>query len=88
LAKWFDLYDNAIKAEFRGFGIYGNKQAAPEIEAEEFGNALKRIIGGNESFKFQESAKLVRDLCVRAGGKTAAADRVMEVAALGKHLRL
>jgi hypothetical protein len=44
LAQWYDLYDMAARAEYRGIGIYGNKKVAPDIEAVEFGAAVARLV--------------------------------------------
>ena len=34
----------AVRAEYRGIGIYGNKNVAPDIEAVEFGAAVTRLV--------------------------------------------
>lgn len=81
LAKWYDLYENAIKAEYRGFGIYGNRAAAPNVEANEFSDAVFRIMGDSqEALKFQERAAWIRELCQKAGGKRTAVDYILKLA--------
>ena len=60
LAQWLDLYDMAVRVEYRGIGIYGNKRVAPDIEAIEFGAAVARVVGpGKESEGFRERARAV-----------------------------
>jgi len=59
LAQWFDLYDMAVRAEYRGIGIYGNKNVAPDIEAVEFGTAVARLVRpGMESEGFRTRANI------------------------------
>ena len=80
LAQWLDLYDMAVRAEYLGIGIYGNKKVAPGIEAVEFGTAVARLLGpGKESEGFRERAKAVAEACRRAGGKMTAVDKLIEI---------
>ena len=80
LAQWYDLYDMAVRAEYLGIGIYGNKNVAPEIEAVEFGAAVARLVRpGRESEGFRTRAKDVAEACRKAGGKRAAVDKLMEI---------
>ena len=80
LAQWYDLYDMAVRAEYRGIGIYGNKKVAPDIEAVEFGAAVARLIqSGNESEGFRTRAKAVAEACRKAGGRKAAVDKLVEI---------
>lgn len=81
LAQWYDLYDNANRAEFRGIGIYGNKGVAPDIDADEFAAALSRVVGpGPEAEAYRTRALEISDLCKAAGGRRAAVDRILELA--------
>ena len=80
LAQWYDLYDMAVRAEYRGIGIYGNKKVAPDIEAVEFGAAVARLVlPGKESEGFRTRAKAIAEACRRAGGKRAAVDKLMDI---------
>jgi len=80
LAQWFDLYDMANRAEYRGIGIYGNKNVAPEIEAVEFGAAVARLVRpGKESDGFRARAKAVGEICKQAGGKRTAVDKLVKI---------
>ncbi|THU81034.1 UDP-Glycosyltransferase/glycogen phosphorylase [Dendrothele bispora CBS 962.96] len=42
---WIDTYDFARRVEFLGIGVYGSKTSAPGADAEEFGQALLRVVG-------------------------------------------
>ena len=80
LAQWYDLYDMAARAEYRGIGIYGNKKVAPDIEAVEFGAAVARLVRpGKESEGFKTRAKAVGEACRKSGGKRAAVDKILEI---------
>ena len=80
LAQWYDLYDMAVRAEYLGIGIYGNKSVAPDIEAVEFGTAVARLIQpGKESERFRTRAKAVAEACRKAGGKKTAVDKLIEI---------
>ena len=80
MAQWYDLYDMAVRAEYLGIGIYGNKNVAPDIEAVEFGTAVARLVRpGGESEGFRMRAKGVAEVCRKAGGKRQAVDKLMEI---------
>ena len=80
LAQWFDLYDMAVRVEYLGIGIYGNKKVAPGIEAVEFGAAVARLLRpGKELEGFRTRAKTVAEACRKAGGKKAVVDKLIEI---------
>jgi hypothetical protein len=80
LAQWYDLYDMAARAEYRGIGIYGNKNVAPDIEPAELGAAIARLVQpGKESEGFRTRAKVVSEACRKAGGKRRAVDKLIEI---------
>lgn len=82
LAQWYDLYDNATRAEYRGIGIYGNKGVAPDIDADEFAAALYRVAGPSfEAEAYRTRALEISGLCRAAGGRRAAVDRILELTA-------
>ena len=79
LAQWMDLYDNAVKTEYLGSGIYGNRTRPPAVDAVEFGAALRRIVGPSpESEGFRQRARKVGELCRAAGGHKTAVDIILE----------
>ena len=66
--------------EYRGIGIHGNKNVAPDIEAGELGAAVGKLVRpGKESEGFRTRAKAVGELCRKAGGKRAAVDKLLEI---------
>ena len=70
----------AVRAEYRGIGIYGNRNVAPDIEAIEFGTAVARLVRpGKESEGFRVRAKAVAEACRKAGGKRVAVDKLVEI---------
>jgi len=70
----------AVRAEYRGIGIYGNKNVAPDIEAVEFGTAVARLVRpGKESGGFRTRAKAVAEACRNAGGRRTAVDKLIEI---------
>ena len=81
LAQWFDLYDMAARAEYVGIGIYGNRSAAPEIDATEFGAAIFRLLSPSEEVeKFARRAKEIGEVCRMAPGKKGAVAKILELA--------
>jgi len=87
LAQWLDLYDNAVKIEYLGLGIYGNKTQPPAVGVVEFGAALRRIVGpGPESERFRQRARKVGELCRAAGGRKTAVDIILKEVTKGRHL--
>ena len=70
----------AVRAEYLGIGIYGNKGVAPGIDAVEFGAAVSRLVKqGKESEGFRSRAKAVAIACENGGGKRAAVDKLIEI---------
>lgn len=80
LAQWWDLYDMAIRAEYVGIGIYGNRSVAPGIDATELGSAISRLLSpGEESDKLSRRAKEIGEICRRAPGKKGAVAKILEL---------
>ena len=80
LAQWVDLYDMAIRAEYTGIGIYGNRSVAPDIDATEFGAAISRLVSpSEEAEKFVQKAKEIGELCRGAPGKKGAVAKILEL---------
>ena len=70
----------AIRAEYVGIGIYGNRTVAPGIDAAEFGAAISRLLSpGEESDKFAKRAKEVGEICRGAPGKKGAIAKILEL---------
>ncbi|KAL1704341.1 hypothetical protein EV121DRAFT_291437 [Schizophyllum commune] len=79
LAQWSDTYYNAGVAEYRGFGVYGNKTNPPDIDAAELSVALRRVMSREEGPRFQARAREAQVKCREAGGRRRAADIVLEL---------
>jgi len=85
LAQWYDLYDNANRAEYRSIGVFGNRSVAPDIDADEFAAALSRVVGpGPEAEGYRSKALEISGLCRAAGGRRAAVDRILELTTQGQ----
>ncbi|KAK0192760.1 hypothetical protein F5146DRAFT_1191689 [Armillaria mellea] len=70
LPAWYDCY-----------GIHGNKNATPGIEAVELGHALTRIVGdGDEAVRFRAVAKELGEDTRRYSGRVIACDKILEFA--------
>jgi len=59
----------ATRVGYHGIGIYGNKKVAPNVEKEEFANAVLRVIGVNkgEEIWFSMKSKELGVVCRRSG---------------------
>ncbi|KAI5894270.1 UDP-Glycosyltransferase/glycogen phosphorylase [Schizophyllum commune H4-8] len=77
LAQWSDTYYNARVAEYRGFGVYGNKTNPPDIDAAELSIALRRVMSKEEGSRPRARAKEAQTACREAGGRRHAADIVL-----------
>jgi len=79
LPVWFDTYSYATRAEYRGFGIYGNKSSAPEVVSGEFTEALVRTL---DDEVMKEKARAIGKLCRLRSGREVAVDKIMELGGL------
>ena len=71
----------AVRAEYVGIGIYGNRSVAPDIDATEFGAAISRLLSpSEEAERFSKKAKEIGELCRGAPGKQGAAAKILELA--------
>ena len=70
----------AIRAEYVGIGIYGNRSVAPDIDSTEFGAAVSRLLSrSEEAEKFTQKAKAIGELCRSAPGKQGAVAKILEL---------
>ncbi|KAF5374555.1 hypothetical protein D9757_010159 [Collybiopsis confluens] len=77
LPKWYDTYDYASRAEYLGIGLFGNQTSAPGASAEEFGNALVRVV---KEKSFVENAKILAQKCGSGeSGRAKAAEKLLEL---------
>jgi UDP:flavonoid glycosyltransferase YjiC (YdhE family) len=86
LPAWYDCYDYATRVEYLGIGIYGNKKVAPNVEKEEFANAVLRVIGEKKGVETQFSvkAKELGVVCRKSGGRKKVAEMISELVLEGK----
>jgi 2-acylglycerol O-acyltransferase 1 len=86
LPAWYDCYDYATRVEYLGIGIYGNKKVAPDVDKEEFANAVLRVIGAHkgEETRFSVKAKELGVVCRRSGGRKKVAEMISELVLEGK----
>ena len=75
--SWFGMHDTAARTDYRGIGIYGNKNVSLDIEAVEFGTAITRFVRpGKES---GVRANAVVEVCRKSGEDMAAADKPIDI---------
>jgi hypothetical protein len=59
---WYDLFDFAVRVEWLGIGLRGNRTSAPRVEGEELGRVLLRVVGeGKEAQSARRRAKALGD---------------------------
>ena len=74
----------AVRAEYAGIGIYGNRIVAPGIDATEFGAAISRLLSPTEeAANFVQNAKEIGELCRKAPGKKGVVGKILEIAENG-----
>ncbi|ESK86475.1 udp-glucoronosyl and udp-glucosyl transferase family protein [Moniliophthora roreri MCA 2997] len=80
---WYDTYEFARRAECLGIGVWGSQSSAPSAEAQEFGAALVRVLGGSvDGEEMKRNAKLLSKLYQKkygGNGRRNAAERILEV---------
>ncbi|TRM60116.1 hypothetical protein BD626DRAFT_538877 [Schizophyllum amplum] len=68
LPVWMDTYHNAMRLEYCGLGVYGSRQAAPDVDATELAVAVSAVVYGSKKFSAHRqycvpAANLLRALC-------------------------
>jgi hypothetical protein len=85
LPMWVDLYDFAVRAEYLGIGVWGNKKAAPYWTAEELLASFLRVLdGGEEAISISEKAKELGRSAQKEPGRIRAANELAKLARSGK----
>lgn len=86
LPPWWDCYEFAARVEYLGIGIYGSRKSktAPECDASELAEALKTLTdeGNAKGKQMRERAKKLAETCNAYGGRAAAANKILEHAAM------
>jgi hypothetical protein len=76
LPQWLDTYDCATRVEWLGIGLHGSRKVAPEIDAEEFSQAVETVLHDKS---IHAKAAAMRDIC-KTEGRVLAHDRIANFA--------
>ncbi|KAG9716470.1 hypothetical protein KCU73_g15634, partial [Aureobasidium melanogenum] len=79
LPVWIDTYDFAIRVEYLGIGIWGNRAAAPYAEGSELSKALVKVVDGDNSAAMSAKAKQIAAPFQHRPGRRVAYERVVEI---------
>lgn len=83
LPMWVDLYDNAVRADFLGIGVWGNENSSPNWTAEELGESFLRVIGdGEEAVAIRKKARELGRISQKEPGRVRAAREIANLAQL------
>lgn len=61
--------------EWLGIGVHGSREAAPDIEAVEFSQAILKVLHDAE---IRSKATAMRDICMDTEGRVLAHDKIVE----------
>ncbi|KAK6001619.1 hypothetical protein QM012_002950 [Aureobasidium pullulans] len=79
LPVWIDTYDFAIRVEYLGIGVWGNRVAAPHAEGSELGRALVQVVDGDDSAAMLAKAKQIAAPFQKRPGRQIAYEKVVEI---------
>ncbi|KAI4847252.1 UDP-glucoronosyl and UDP-glucosyl transferase family protein [Aureobasidium sp. EXF-8845] len=79
LPVWIDTYDFAIRVEYLGIGVWGNRVAAPHAEGLELGQALVKVVDGDNSAAILEKARQIAVPFQNGPGRHVAYEKVVDV---------
>ena len=79
---WLDTYDFAVRVEWLGIGVYGNRSVAPEVDSHELAKAITSVISQRESWRgsIYEKADRLAKICQKNDGRRVACERIMDMA--------
>ncbi|KAM0420429.1 hypothetical protein ACHAPT_011850 [Fusarium lateritium] len=80
LPLWFDTYNYAVTAEYRGVGIWPTKDTAPDWEAESLGQAFLKALSDED---MKKKAEKLGEVARQYEGRYAAARDIADMAARG-----
>ncbi|CAM1502543.1 Fc.00g045270.m01.CDS01 [Cosmosporella sp. VM-42] len=83
LPLWFDLYNYAATAEYRGVGIWPGKETAPIWDADSLARGFMQALVGNSSDSMRKKAKELAKIARQYGGRDKAAMEIANIAATG-----
>lgn len=78
LPVWIDTYDFATRVEYLQIGVWGSRNAAPRVEAEELGMALITVIDSDSSAAMAEKAKAIAAPLAKTAGREVACEKIIE----------
>lgn len=76
---WIDTYDFAIRVEYLGIGVWGNRVAAPYVEGPELGKALLQVVGGDDSAAMLAKARQIAVPFQQQPGRHVAYEKVVDI---------
>lgn len=76
---WIDTYDFAIRVEYLGIGVWGNRLAAPSSEGLELGKALVQVVDGDDSAAMLAKAKQIAVPFQKKPGRRVAYEKILEI---------
>lgn len=76
---WIDTYDFAIRVEYLGIGVWGNRLAAPYAEGLELGKALVQVVDGDDSAAMLAKAKQIAVPFQNRPGRQVAYEKIVEI---------
>ncbi|THW62868.1 UDP-glucoronosyl and UDP-glucosyl transferase family protein [Aureobasidium pullulans] len=79
LPVWIDTYDFAIRVEYLGIGVWGNRVAAPYVGASELGTAFLKVVDGRESAGMMIKAKSIAVPFQEHPGRQVAFEKMTEI---------
>jgi UDP:flavonoid glycosyltransferase YjiC (YdhE family) len=79
LPVWIDTYDFAIRVEYLGIGIWGNRVSAPYAEGLELSQALVQVVDGDDSAAMLAKAKQIAVPFQNRPGRHVAYEKVVEI---------
>ncbi|KAJ5083257.1 hypothetical protein N7456_012684 [Penicillium angulare] len=77
LPQWLDTYDCATRVEWLEIGAHGSQNTAPGIEANEFSDAINKVL---YSSKIRSQAGIIKELCKTTEGRVFAHDQISRFA--------
>jgi UDP:flavonoid glycosyltransferase YjiC (YdhE family) len=79
LPVWIDTYDFAIRVEYLGIGVWGNRVAAPYAVGSELGKALIEVVDGDDSTAMLAKAKQIAAPFQDRPGRHVAYEKVVDI---------
>jgi hypothetical protein len=82
---WVDTYDYAIRAEWLGVGVWGNRHAAPLWTADEIGPSILKVISADRGPVYRQKATALAPPSTEMFGRIIAAKEIVKILADQRH---